>query len=118
MCVFTLTFAHKHDFRALCVFTFRASVVKISLFGLQLILTETPTLTRGPSSVKREGPTALTAGQNDFTIAIFNVENFPGDLTKSAEVTDKANALGSTIATLLGAPSVVALQELQVQFRC
>lgn len=82
---------------------------------LQLILTETPDITPGPEDRKREGPTRLTSTPSDLTIASYNIENFPGDLDDETEA-DLA-AIAEQVATLLGNPAVVALQEQQVRLR-
>jgi hypothetical protein len=66
-------------------------------------------------NVAVEGPTILAPTANDVTIATYNIENFPGDLSSSKnDPAARAAALAGHIVTNMKSPAIVALQELQV----
>lgn len=83
---------------------------------MQLSLTNEPErLVTAPLSVVLEGPTKLSAGSKDLTVASYNIENFPGDLQSSRnDPAARSASLARHIITIMRAPAIVALQELQV----
>ena len=85
------------------------------MLRVQLFLTETPDITPGAEERKRDGPTELRSEAGDLTVATYNIENFPGRL--NAETEERLAEIAEQVATLLGSPAVVALQEQQVRAR-
>lgn len=74
--------------------------------NFEIILTQAVTVT--PGGLAKEGPTLLRGDAENLTVGTYNVENLAGT-TAAAKFT----ALGLDIAQLMGAPDIIALQEIQ-----
>ncbi len=81
-------------------------VLDYSFNNFEVLPTSAPTVV-APSPLQRE-VTALIAGENDLTIANFNVENL-SPRSGAAQF----NALASAIVTNLKAPDILTLEEIQ-----
>jgi Ca2+-binding RTX toxin-like protein len=81
-------------------------VVDYSFNNFEVLPTSAPTVV-APSPLQRE-VTALIGGENDLTIANFNVENL-SPRSGAAQF----NALASAIVTNLKAPDILTLEEIQ-----
>lgn len=87
-------------------------VLNYAFGNFELLPTSLPSPT--PSSLERE-VTTLTSGDDALTVATFNVENLdPNDADGDTDVADgKFGRLAAQIVDNLGAPDIVAIQEMQ-----
>jgi len=87
-------------------------VVNYDFGNFQILPTEAVTVT--PSALEPE-TTALTGGDEQLTVASYNVLNLdPNDADGDTDVADgRFAAIAEQIVTNLGAPDIVALQEVQ-----